>query len=403
MGRGKRKGNRTRDRCERSAALKDNIALCLGWEDILPLGYTRLSDNPEIQTACLRVAELVASMTIHLMESTEAGDRRVKNALSRVVDIEPCGHMTRATWLTGIVMTLLLHGRGNCVCVPHTYQGFLRSIEPISACRVGFLPVGNSYRDYRVLIDGLPKDPERMLHFVYNPDPVYPWQGRGVTVTLNEIGENLRQARATEKAFMSSKWKPSIIIRVDSTADGFDTPQGRDKILEDYVRNDESGKPWVLPAEQFEVQTVKPLSLTDLAVNDTVTLDKKTVAAVVGVPAFLLGVGEFNREEFNFFVQTKIRAIALGIQQELTRALLVSPNYYFKFNVRSLLDYDVKTLSDIVLDGADRGFSTGDEWREVVNLPAAGLNEFRALENYIPADMAGDQKKLIQKGGEGSE
>ena len=30
----------------------------------------------------------------------------------------------------------------------------------------------------------------------------------------------------------------------------------------------------------------------------------------------------------------------------------------------------------------------------------AGLKEFKVLENYIPADMSGKQKKLVQDGGE---
>lgn len=400
MGRRKKRSNGQRDA---PATQKTPLGLWLGGDDILPAGYTRLSDNPEIQTACLRVAELVGSMTIHLMESSEDGDRRIKNALSRVVDIAPCGHMTRSNWMTTIVMTMLLYGRGNCICIPHTFRGLLQSIEPVSACRVAFLPVGNSYRDYQVLIDGAPRDPGGLLHFVYNPDPVYPWKGQGVTVNLREIADNLKQARATEKAFMASKWKPSLIVRVDSTAGTMETKEGRAEIVKAYLENDEAGKPWVIPAEMMEVQSVKPLSLADLAVNDTVTLDKKTVAAVVGVPAFLLGVGEFDREEYNNWIQSRIRAIAQSIQQELTRALLVSPNLYFQFNSRSLLNYDPKTISDILLAGSDRGFVSGDEWRENINLPPAGLKEYRVLENYIPADMSGAQKKLIQEGGEDDE
>lgn len=141
---------------------------------------------------------------------------------------------------------------------------------------------------------------------------------------------------------------------------------------------------------------MKPLTLSDLAINDTVVLDKKTVASVIGVPPYLLGVGDFNREEWNNFIQTKIRTIALTIQQELTRCLIVSPKWYLMLNYWSLLDYDLKGMSDVLLAGADRGFVNGDEWRDRMHMTPAGLKEYKILENYIPYSESGNQKKLVQ-------
>ena len=374
-----------------------SVALWIGSGDICAAGYTRLSDCPEIQTACLRIAELIGSMTIYLMANTEKGDERIQNELSRLIDITPNGNMTRMQWMTAIVMNLLLYGSGNSVVVPHTSDGLLQSLEPIAASRVSFLPVGNSYREYRVLIDGVAKNPDGLSHFVYNPDPLYPWKGRGVTVSLKDIANNLKQAQKTENAFMASEWKPSIIVKVDGLTKEFKSSEGRDKLLEDYISNTSQGKPWMIPAEAFSVEQVKPLTLQDLAIKDTVELDKKTVASVIGVPAFLLGVGAFNRDEWNNFVQTKVRAIAQIIQQELTRTLIVSPKWYLVLNFWSLLDYDLKATSDILLAGADRGYVNGDEWRDRMHMPPAGLKEYKVLENYIPADMSGDQKKLVQK------
>ena len=147
------------------------VALWLGGGDICVSGYTRLSDNPEIMTGCLRIAELIGSMTIYLMSNTDQGDVRIQNELSRMIDITPNGTMTRSQWMTAIMMNLLLYGNGNSIVVLHTYEGILRSLEPISASRVSFQPQGNSYRDYRVRIDGTDRDPESVLHFTYNPDP----------------------------------------------------------------------------------------------------------------------------------------------------------------------------------------------------------------------------------------
>ena len=394
MSRRRRRANLKRDA---TPAQNSSVALWLADGEITCPGYTRLSDNPEIMTGCLRIAELIGSMTIYLMSNTDQGDVRVVNELSRMIDITPNGTMTRMQWMTAIIMTLMLYGKGNSVVVPHTYDGILRSLEPIAASRVGFEPVGNSYRDYRVLIDGVARDPGSVLHFVYNPDPNYLWRGKGVTVALRDIANNLKQAQATENAFMASEWKPSIIVKVDALTDEFSSPEGRARLLESYVKPSRTGEPWLIPAEQFQVEQVRPLSLADLAIKDTVGLDTRTVAAVLGVPAFLLGVGEYSAAEWNNFIQTKVRAIALGIQQELTRVLITSPKWYLMLNFWSLLDYDLKSTSDILLAGSDRGFVNGDTWRDRMHLPPAGLTEYRVLENYINYDDVGKQKKLVQE------
>ena len=379
-----------------AAAQNSALALWLSDGDICAAGYTRLCDIPEIQTACLRIAELIASMTIYLMSNTDKGDIRIQNELSRMIDITPCGTMTRSQWMAAIVMNLLLYGSGNSVVVPHTNGGILKSMEPIAADRVEFMPVNNSRREYRILIDGVARKPDDVMHFAYNPDKYYPWKGQGITVTLRDIAQNLKQAQKTVNAFMASEFKPSVIVKVAALAPEFASPEGRRKLIDSYVRPETPGQPWIIPAGDFTVEQVKPLTLADLAIKDTIELDKRTVASVVGVPPYLLGVGEFKRDEWNNFVQTKIRVIAQGIQQEMTRALIISEKWYLRFNFWTLMDYDLKSVSDILQSGGDRGWVNGDEWRDRMYLPPAGLTDYRTLENYIPNDMLGKQKKLVQ-------
>lgn len=356
-------------------------------------GYSRLDQCPEIVSGCRRIADLISSMTIYLMANTEKGDKRIINELSRKVDILPTDYMTRKTWMDAIVMNLLLYGKGNSVVLPHTDKGLIGDLEPIAAHRVEIRPV--DYRNYKVMIDQSAHDPSEVLHFVFNPDKQYLYKGQGIQVAARDLVDNLAQASATTKGFMQSKWKPSVIVKVDALVDEFSSPEGRQKLVDEYLHTNEIGQPWIIPSEAFSVEQIKPLSLTDLAIADTVQLDKKTVAALLGVPAFVLGVGEFNAEEWNAFISNTIRPIALGIEQELTRKLLLSPKMYFKFNISSLYSYDLKKLIGVYCDLGDRGYVSGNEVRDKMNLePREGLDELRILENYIPVDKSGEQKKL---------
>lgn len=363
--------------------------------DICCPGYTSLDKCPEIMTACRKIASLIGSTTIYLMSNTDDGDTRIVNELSRTIDIEPMQNMTRQTWMEAIVMNMLLYGKGNSVVVPHTWEGYLQSLEPISADRVTFVPVGR--RDYTVRIDGKERSPQSVLHFVYNPDKTYLWKGQGVNVSLRDIADNLKQAAHTEKAFMRSEYKPSIIVKVDGLIDEFSSPEGRQKLIDSYLKPKETGSPWIIPADQFAVDQVKPLTLADLAINDQVQLDKKTVAAIMGVPAFVLGVGEYKKDEWNAFIQGTIMTICKSIAAELTKKLIINPKWYLQFNVWSLMDYDLKSVSDVLLAGSDRGYVNGDEWRDRMHMNPAGLKEYKILENYIPYDMSGNQKKLVNE------
>lgn len=387
-----KKKNQTQKRSSQTFFLTSDEA----WKVLCSSGYRSLDKNPEIIAGCLRIAELISTMTIYLMSNGDRGDERIINELSRKVDIEPTSNMTRKAWMNAIVMNLLLYGDGNSIVIPHTRKGYLRDLEPISAERYSF--VNETYTDYQVLIDTKTYRNSDILHFTLNQDKTYLWKGQGFRIALKDVADILRQAKSTEKAFMESKFMPSLIIKVDALTDEFSSPEGRQKLLDDYIETGEKGRPWMIPAEQFSVEQVKPLTLSDLAINETIELDKRTVASILGIPPFVLGVGEYKKDAWNSFISNTIRPIAKGIEQELTRKLLLNPKWYFKFNIASLMDYDLQTLADVYGKLSDRGFVTGNEVRDRIGMsPKDGLDELRVLENYIPYDMAGLQKKLLQE------
>lgn len=361
-------------------------------------GYTSLAHNPEIAAGVDTIARLIGSMTIHLMENRDDGDVRIKNELSRKIDINPNSYTTREQFMHWIVRTLYLEGNGNAVVYPYTRAGILRDLNPVPPAMASFIPDGWGYK---VVINGREYDPDNVLHFVLNPDSYYPWLGTGYRVSLAEVANNLKQAATTQKGFMSSKWKPSIIVKVDALTDEFSSPEGRRKLLESYAMGGEAGEPWLIPAEQFAVEQVRPLTLSDLALDAMVTLDKRTVAAVLGIPPFVLGVGDFHREQWNNFVNTTIMPLARSIEQEMTKKLLFYPNWFFRFNSWSLYSYSITELVSAGAEMVDRMALRRNEWRGWLNLPPdRDMNELLALENYLPQDRLGDQGKLVQNGGE---
>lgn len=390
----RRRNQRTKARAEPQQ--KRSVAwLCSqeAFDTLTCQGYTNLADNPEIITAVNKIAKLIGSMTIHLMQNTDDGDVRIRNELSRKIDINPNENMTRSLFVQWIVSTLYLYGAGNAVVWPQFRRGYLRDLKPVPPAMVSFIPDG--IWDYRVQINGKEYDPDEILHFVLNPGNYYPWRGQGLQVALKDVANNLKQAAATEKGFMQSKWKPSIIVKVDSLTEEFASPEGRSRLLHDYIDTTEAGEPWMIPAEQFSIEQIKPLSLSDLALADMVQLDKKTVASILGVPPFVLGVGDFHREEWNNFISSTIMPLAKMIEQELTKKLLYSPDFYFRFNSRSLYNYELRDLAAIADDQYIRGIMTRDEVRDWIGLPPASeKDELIILENFIPVGMIGDQKKL---------
>lgn len=360
-------------------------------------GYRPLSSCPEVQMCISAYAEAIANMTLHLMVNTEKGDVRIRDGLSRKLDIEPNRDMTHQTFFENIVRVMLTEG--NQVTIP-VYEGeLLRDLLPVKPSKVSFHEEEDSYR---VLIGGVPMNPDEVLHFPINPDPERPYMGTGFRVALADVVKSLRQTTATKNALMESPM-PSMIVKVDGLSDRLQTPEGRLEFSSQYMGETKGGRPWIIPAEMMSVETVKPLTLNDLAIKTNLELDKRSVAAIVGVPPFMVGVGSFDAKEYNWFISTKVMRVARIIQQELTRKILFAPDRYWHFNPRSLMSYDIDQIITAGKEMVDRMSMRRNEWRDWIGFePDEEMEELLALENFVPADRLGDQKKLKDGGGDGN-
>lgn len=345
-------------------------------------GYKPLSSCPEVQMAVNAYADTIASMTIHLMQNTDKGDVRLKNELSRRMDIDPHPDMTRHQLVYNIVHTLLLEGEGNQVTIPIYRDGYLERLEPVAPSRVSILPPQNGGR-YRIMAGGVPMNPDEVLHFVRNPDPEAPYKGRGYTIGLRDVVKSIRQATATKQTLMENP-APSIIVKVDGLTDELQTPEGRERLSSQYLSRTENGRPWMIPADTLEVTQVKPLTLNDLAIKTNLELDKKSIASMLKVPGFMVGVGEFNAKEFDWFVSVPCMSVAKIIEQELTRKTLLSPDWYWKMNNRTLLNYDIERIVSVGKELVDRATMRRNELRDWLGMsPDPEMDDVLILENYL--------------------
>jgi len=356
-----------------------------------PVGYVKLSDCPEIQTAANRIAELISSMTIHLLENSDLGDKRITNALSRKIDIEPNRYTNHKEFYFAIVKNMLL-GNGNSIVYPKMKNGYIEDLIPFEMPSVSLIEDGYGYY---VSYKGVNYKHDEVLHFRANVNENKPWLGQGYKLLLKDIATNLKQGETTKRKILESP-KPSIVVKVDALTEEFASAKGREKLAEQYLSSSETGKPWLVPADLVDVVPISTLSLKDVAINETLSLDKRAAASIFGVPPYLVGVGEFNKNEFNNFIDLIILPIAKTIEQELSRKLLISENLFFKFNSRSLKSYNLSELVSAGAEMVDRVALSRNEWREWLGLPPnEDMQELIALENYIPSEQLGKQKKLV--------
>ncbi|MEG2101432.1 MAG: phage portal protein [Flavobacterium sp.] len=367
------------------------MAIFLNSEDAFPVGYRPLSKCEEIIRCANIIADMVSSMTIMLMQNKADGDIRVKNELSKKIDVNPCNYMNRKNFIFKIVKDMVM--TGNSVVWPDVGT-YINSLEPLRADYCSYRSCNGGY-----LIDygGKLLDPNEVLHFVLVPDLKEPFKGGGYKEAIMSAVQTLAQANATKKGFLKSKWKPSMIISVNSDSEEFLDEDKRNKLLGSYTGTTEAGEPWVIPAGELDIKTISPLTLKDLAIQESITLDIKTIASAIGIPPFMVGIGDFNKDAYNNFVSTKIMAIAQIVQQEMSNKLLVSSEMYFKFNQKSLMQYELSEHMEFVKGMVGGGMLNRNEGRSEFDyspVDKKGMNDYIVLENYIPVEKVGDQKKL---------
>ena len=361
-------------------------------KDLLVSGYTRLADSPEVLTAINQIADLVSNMTIQLMKNDEKGDVRVKNELSRLVDIKPNSYQTRKSFIFWVVKTMMLNG--NAIVMPITRNGKVVELRPLPNNKTQIIADSADDFSYVITYNSKAYAPNDLLHFVLNPKDDKPFEGTSYRVSLSDVTHNLKQASNTKRSFMASEYMPSLVMFVDSDVD-LDEDE-REKFEEKYLKRKDKNKPLLLPDGMIKFESIKPLTLEDLAIHESIKIDKQTVASILGIPPFVLGVGTYSKDEWNSFVNTKIMSIAQIVQQTLN-TLIVEDDMYFSFNPRSLYNYSLVEQVQAITALVKVNTLRRNEGRNWLGLPPdAEMDDLIVLENYLLQQDLSKQGKLNQ-------
>lgn len=356
--------------------------------------YTSFSELPEIKTCIRIISDTLSNATIKLFENRENGDIRIKDGLAKKIDIAPFSSTIKKHFIYYIVENLIIYGNAYAIIELTNKEQYVADLVPVPTNSV------NRLNDGSYLIDNLKYSSDEILHFMINPKSTDIFKGTGYKVDIKKIADNIQSVNNIRNKYYKNEYFPNLVISVDGDDDIF--TQSKDKLDEMFFSATKGSKAIYVPSNLAQVNAIKPLSLNDLAVNDSVEIDKKTIANLFGVPTFLLGVGTFNQEEYNLFINVVISSFANAIEQELTKKILWSGQRYFKFDINKLYYTTYKERSEVGKLLYSAGLMTGNEVRNQLNLsPLNELNELLILENYIKVADVDKQKKL--KGGETDE
>lgn len=392
----------------------------------LPSGWNKLARRPEVVAAVDKIANLIASQTIKIMENTKdeegrkLGDNVVINGLSAKLDQSPNSYMTRHAFLKNLIYTLYLEGDGNAIVIPELQKGnltkyledvkngkenYIENLIPVEPYKVSFYRTDNNSKiktPYYIQINNKIFLPNDVLHFRIGADPNFIYKGCGPRVALSETMKNLGRIDSIQKEYLTNAYFPSFIVKWGgNVADKAGIGERLDKLFSNWNKNKKPGDLLNIPIMNADIEQVKPMSLNDLAIRDGKELSNKTVAAILGVPlSFIDGSLTFNKDEYNQFIKSTIVPLSQMISQELTNKLIINRNQYIKLDYAKLYKYDAAEIAmykNLVTTGA----ITRNELRDKIGMEPSdkkGMNDLIALENYIPVDKLGEQKKLLQGG-----
>lgn len=365
---------------KRSKSIRSEPLNYMIYNDFGNSGYYPIEFERAVET----IGGLLGALTLQVWQSKGNTKERLKNAKSYWLDIEPVRGVTRLEWTKKVVRTM--YERGVCFV----------SVETDSA--------GNQLKildDALVQTDGTVRCYKQNVVYKATDLLRFSVGTKPALEALKQTNDNLRMAAALKARFLKNSFMPKMVVKVDVDMSALtDENDKRLKVLQNVIaRSSESGQPIVFEQGFAEIQELKGRTYDELGLDVALKDEQLKVAAFFGLPAFLVGAGSFDREEYNLFIKTTFMTLVRMFEQQLSR-VFASKDVYVKYNTERLLSIDLSEQMSFVSECLAQGIMTPNEARQKLGLTpseAKGMNDFRILENYVPVSQLGDQAKLNKK------
>lgn len=365
---------------KRSKSVRSEPLTYVVYQDFGDSGYYPVEFERAIET----IGGLLGSLTLQVWQTKPGGAKeRLKNAKSYWLDVEPIPGMTRLEWTKKVVRTM--YEKGVCFVAVESFGGNeqLKILEDFFIQSDGTVKSYKTNEAYKL---------EELLRFSAGTKPAVD--------ALRQTNENLKMAAALKARFLKNSFTPSLVVKVDVDMSALtEENDQRLKTLQKVIsRSAETGQPMIFEQGFVDIQELKGRTYEELGLDVALKDEQMKVAAFFGLPAFLVGAGSFNREEYNLFIKTTFMTLVRMFEQQLSR-VFASDEIYVKYNTERLLSIDLREQMAFVSECLAQGIMTPNEARQKLGLTPSsskGMNEFRILENYVPVAKLGDQAKLKQ-------
>ena len=349
--------------------------------------------------ACVRViAETVASLPLHVYESTDAGSRKAtEHPLYRILHDEPNAEMTSFVLRETMLTHLLLYGNSYCQII-RTGRDKVESLYPLlpDHMEVDRDSKGNLTYTYTTS-DGKTwrLDPLEVLHI-----PGLGFDGvigySPIALEKSAIGLGIAAEEYGSK-FFSNGARPSGILTHPNTVK--DPAALRASWNAAYGGSGNASRVAVLE----EGMSFVPLSMPNNEAQflETRKFQLSEICRIFRVPPHM--IGDLERATFSniesqniaFAVHT-IRPWLVRLEQAINRALIAESEkgrFYVQFNLDGMMRGDYKSRMEGYAIARQNGWMSTNDIRELENLNPVpqedGGNAYLVNGNMIPISLAG--------------